>query len=360
MKIKSKPLYKEWGFIILAWILLIYFYYIIAVWGTIKFWQPNILTEYSSSWKVHLEIIIQGLFFGFLFALINYFFDRTALRKRSLVFIISIKSLLYILSLILVGTLINLIYVKLRIIPSEEAMAQLFAMLEVNYVISVVFFMSSAIVLINFMLQVSRKFGPGNLIKIFTGKYSIPQIEERIFLFLDLRSSTTIAEKLGHHKYSKLLQDCFHDLTDIVLRYNAEIYQYVGDEVVLSWILPDGIRNYNCLKAFFAYELKLNSKHKMYMNRYGLFPEFRGGMDAGQITTAEVGDIKREIAFHGDVLNTASRLQGQCKKYNKKLLISNNLASRFPTSNGFEKIPLGEIILRGKEKKVEVIAVELI
>ena len=47
-------------------------------------------------------------------------------------------------------------------------------------------------------------------------------------MFLDLVGSTKIAERLGHKTYSRFIRHCFHDLTDIVLRYKAEIYQYVG------------------------------------------------------------------------------------------------------------------------------------
>ncbi|WP_219011061.1 hypothetical protein [Aquimarina litoralis] len=47
-------------------------------------------------------------------------------------------------------------------------------------------------------------------------------------MFLDLNSSTSIAEKIGHMKYSQLIQDCFDQL-DMTEDFGAEIYQYVGD-----------------------------------------------------------------------------------------------------------------------------------
>ena len=62
---------------------------------------------------------------------------------------------------------------------------------------------------------------------------------------------TTIAEKLGHIQFSRLIQDCFYDLTDIVLMHNVEIYQYVGDEIVFTWKTEEGISNNNCISLFF-------------------------------------------------------------------------------------------------------------
>ena len=52
-------------------------------------------------------------------------------------------------------------------------------------------------------------------------------------MFLDMRSSTTIAEKLGHERFYALLNELFHEISQPVLQTKAEIYQYVGDEVVL-------------------------------------------------------------------------------------------------------------------------------
>ena len=117
-----------------------------------------------------------------------------------------------------------------------------------------------------FILQINEKFGQGVLINFLLGKYHKPKEERRIFMFMDLKSSTTYAEKLGHIKYSQLIQDCFYDLTDIVLSYEAKIYQYVGDEVVLSWDVDKGINHENCLKTFFAFDNLLQSKSKYYKN----------------------------------------------------------------------------------------------
>ena len=176
----------------------------------------------------------------------------------------------------------------------------------------------------------------------------------RIFLFLDLKGSTTIAEKLGHNTYSQLLRNCYHDLTEIVIKYKADIYQYIGDEVVLSWKTKDAFQTLNCIKLYFAYDNKLKEHKEFYMKHYHTLPEFKGGMDMGVVTVAEIGDIKREIAYHGDVLNTASRIQEQCKVLDKNLLISENLEKELIDLNGFEKEFIGEVTLRGKEKNVKL------
>src|SRR5690348_4272314 len=85
------------------------------------------------------------------------------------------------------------------------------------------------------LLEVTDKFGPGMFWSMLSGEYHKPKIENRIFIFLDINESTSIAEDLGHEKYFRMLRDFFSDLTLPVLANDGEIYQYVGDEVLVSW-----------------------------------------------------------------------------------------------------------------------------
>lgn len=208
-----------------------------------------------------------------------------------------------------------------------------------------------------FMLQVNDKFGQGVLWKFLTGRYYRPREEERIFMFLDLKSSTTIAERLGHIKYSRFIQDCFIDLA-VVEKNEAEVYQYVGDEAVLSWSITNGLVNNNCIMAYFNFARHLQSKQAYYNANYGIVPEFKAGVNGGKVTVAEVGIIKKEIAFHGDTLNTASRIQDQCSEWNRSLLISEYLEEKLNWTQNLTRQPMGNIKLRGKEKNIRIYSVE--
>jgi len=84
------------------------------------------------------------------------------------------------------------------------------------------------------------------------GKYRTPREEERIFMFMDLKSSTSTAERLGHLKYSAFIRDCFSDIDQVLYPHCAQIYQYVGDEVVIMWPEQEGLRNQFCVRFYFA------------------------------------------------------------------------------------------------------------
>jgi adenylate cyclase len=53
--------------------------------------------------------------------------------------------------------------------------------------------------------------------------------------------SRIIAEQLGDEKYHTLLKDFFADITIPIVENGGNIYQYVGDEVVIAWDIEEGI-----------------------------------------------------------------------------------------------------------------------
>ena len=224
-------------------------------------------------------------------------------------------------------------------------------------VLIVVFYTLVIYGLLLFFLQIIRLLGKGVLWKFIIGKYHKPREEERIFMFLDMKSSTTIAEQLGHVRFYNLLNELFHEISQPVLQTKAEIYQYVGDEVVLTWELEQGLMNSNCLKTFFLFQENLTRNREQYFNNFGVRPEFKAGLHFGKVVSAQIGDLKREIVYNGDVVNTASRIQNECNTYQRDCLISGELMNRLDPSHGFQWERMDAVLLRGKETEVELFSV---
>jgi len=193
---------------------------------------------------------------------------------------------------------------------------------------------------------------------LLLGKYRNPQEEDRIFMFMDLKSSTSIAEKLGHLKYSSFIRDSFMDINQLLLPFNAAVYQYVGDEIVVTWGVNDGLRNFSCIRFFFACEKQFLARDQYYTKHYGFLPHFKAGLHMGKVIAVEIGEIKRDIAYHGDTLNTAARIQSVCNEYNKSFLISEYLLEKIGLNHSFKTEPLGMIQLRGKTTKVGIASVD--
>lgn len=239
-------------------------------------------------------------------------------------------------------------------IPSREVGPLYVAYITSPYVVMISVYWGVAVLLGLFFVQVADKFGQGVLISFLLGRYHRPKEEERIFMFADLKSSTTYAETLGHVRYSQLIQDCFFDLTDVVVERHAIVYQYVGDEVVLTWDAKTGVDQANCLRSFFDFDRAIQARREHYLARYGMLPEFKAGLNVGTVTVAEVGEIKKELAYHGDVLNTASRIQGVCNELGSRVLLSESLQRMLGDTPGFAFDLLGSLALKGKKDPVNV------
>ena len=277
---------------------------------------------------------------GFALGLILFWIDQFRFRifghKRSFGVGIIIKALSYLVSIVLIVALVAFIFLLFLGAGFEEAFSRIGSFMRSTYFLTIIIYGAAVSFLFSFIKQVDFKFGPGNLINLISGKYHSPKIEDRIFLFIDLKNATGSAEKLGHIKYSKLIQDCFYDITPLMNKYKAEIYQYVGDEIVVTWKSFAGIKNLNCIRLYFSFMQRIKQRSPYYLKKYGLVPEFKAGMNCGHITVAEVGIIKREIAYHGDTINTASRIQDQCNKYGKSMLVSGQLQKRLGVLNDFK------------------------
>ncbi|CAG5067397.1 Adenylate cyclase 1 [Dyadobacter sp. CECT 9623] len=176
-------------------------------------------------------------------------------------------------------------------------------------------------------------------------------------MFLDMKSSTTIAENLGHVRYFEMLKEYFFDLSVAVIDYAGTIYQYAGDEMIVSWKRKDGLKNNNCIECFFAMKSALEQQAEKYNRKFGILPAFKAGLHFGMVTAGEIGSLKKEIIFTGDVLNTSARIQGLCNHFDADLLVSEDLAKILHLPAIYEMRSVGENLLKGRSKPMEIFSI---
>jgi len=196
---------------------------------------------------------------------------------------------------------------------------------------------------------INDKYGPGNLRNFFLGKYFRPKREERIFMFLDLRSSTYIAQILGEQQYFNFIKDVIRDATPVILKYKGRIYQYVGDEITVSWRMSTGLARMNCVRCPMQVRRLFNHRSSYYMGRYGVVPDFKAGLHCGPVMVGEIGVVKRDIAYSGEVVGTAARIQNRCNFLEVNLLLSEDLKVQLPwEGSGLVPEHKGDLLIRGK------------
>ncbi len=299
-----------------------------------------------------------GLLTGLqVYAYISLFSDfiKKRLRRKNMFLMLLVNTLAHILSIA------GAIFMALLILNGFRATAvlRILSHPQVHEIILVGMAFGFAL---SFLFHVVEMFdtllGKNFLFKILAGRYNHPFEQKRLFMFLDLADSTALAEKLGHKKYLSLLNDFYHDLAEPVIATRGEIYKYVGDEAIISWKMKHGAPYAAPLRCFFMTREIVARKSATYLKRYGELPRFRAAVHGGMVVTGEMGFIRKEIAFVGDVLNTTARMVDACRELNRSLIVSLEALEQMNPGPEIVVRPLPEIVLRGKQRPLAVSAVE--
>lgn len=207
------------------------------------------------------------------------------------------------------------------------------------------------------MIEVNEKYSPGVFFDILAGRYITPKNEKRTVMFIDLVDSTAIAEQLGHKRYFRFIRDFIYFISVALLENDGQIYQYVGDEVVVSWIVKKPNANRKCLQALLDCKRILQRNKNYFKKQYGVIPEFRAGIHTGEVTIGEIGVIKKDLAMSGDTMNTAARLRSATSELDEKVIISKDFAAQTNLKN-WNAVNLGLVDLKGKESAMELFALK--
>jgi adenylate cyclase len=299
---------------------------------------------------VHTAIqgVICGLLIGLSVFYLEYFvLDR--IRRFSVWLIILSRTVIYSLAIVISYILSDLIVFPAATIAYDirDFLAQIFAAAMVS-ILTVMLF-----------INVNRLLGQKAFIRLLVGLYHRPVVEQRIFMFIDMSSSTALAEEMGDIAFHSFLNDFFFDATRPIVECKGEIYKYVGDEIIVTWTMKNGFRNGNCIECFFQIREVVASQEGYYREKYGALPRFTAGVHCGPVVIGEMGDYKREVAFLGDVVNTTSRIQAECKVRSCALIVSDDLRNELAVAGapGYGLVSLGAIALRGKKREMELFSV---
>ncbi len=310
------------------------------------------ITGFESLYFIVRMGVVTGLFYGIIEIFSDFqFLLRKPLGVRLLYKVVAYFILINILIQVALDILSSVVSVPLDMTRAELMLS--------GAVWSFIIYFIVCSSLFSFFRMVNEKFGPGVLWNMILGKYRSPRVEKKIFMFLDLKSSTAIAEQLGYRKYSLLIQESFYDLNEIVPDFEGEIYQYVGDEAVICWDYEKGIKDHICIDFYFAFRDKIYSRKDYYQEHFGLVPEFKAGLHGGELMVTEVGVVKKEIAYHGDVINTTARIQEKCNEFGELLLVSDVLQTSATSDSRYTFDSQGDISLKGKAVPVQLHSVAI-
>ena len=302
-----------------------------------------------------------GVLVGLVVSLLELQVFTGSIRKLRFSYIILIRTTLY---LILITMIILLELMVARMVKynlgfkevwvSREFQNYLFHM---DFPVVIIYTLAIAFT-VNFTRQMNRKMGQGVLWSFITGKYYKPTQTERIFMFMRLKNSSQLVMKLGRLEFHKFLNDFAFDITESILIHRGQIYQYIEDEIVVVWNMDYGLKDANCIRTFFAIKKSLFELREQYFLKFGLTPKFEAAFHCGPVIQGEIGAVKSEIAFLGDVMNTSSRILGRCSELSKDLLLSAHLMYRLDLPAIYKPEVCGKILLKGKEQPMELFSIK--
>ncbi len=208
------------------------------------------------------------------------------------------------------------------------------------------------------VLQAAGLVGRRTFRDLVMGRYRQPRAERRFFLFVDVIGSTPIAERLGPLEAHRFLAAVFSAAAEPVAASRGEIYQYVGDEIVVTWTEEEGRIGGRPLRCFFLMEESLSKLKEQFQKRFFTEARLRAALHLGEVIAGEVGEQRRAIVFHGDVMNTAARLEQATRDVGVRFIASADALSALGPQPDMALKDLGALTLRGRREPIRAWSIE--
>ena len=181
--------------------------------------------------------------------------------------------------------------------------------------------------------------------------------KEITVLFSDIRGFTTMSEGLTPKQLTTVLNRYLTPMTEIVQNHNGTIDKYMGDAVMAFWNAPLNIKNHAFKACAAALEMlarlnKLNEELK----KDGLpVIDIGIGLNTDTVTVGNMGSDQRfDYTIMGDGVNLGSRLEGQCKTYGVKLIISESTFNQLLKVQDVSAMYLDTVAVKGKTDAVKI------
>jgi adenylate cyclase len=208
------------------------------------------------------------------------------------------------------------------------------------------------------VLQAAGLLGRRTFRNLVLGRYRRPRAERRFFLFVDVVGSTAIAERLGPLEAHKFLAAVFSAAAEPVAASRGEIYQYVGDEIVVTWTEEEGRLEARPIRCFHLLEEALSGRKELFREQFAAEPGLRAALHLGEVIAGEVGEQRRAIVYHGDVMNTAARLEQATRDLGVRFIASAQAVAALGALPDLQLKDLGALSLRGRREPIRAWGIE--
>ncbi len=172
-----------------------------------------------------------------------------------------------------------------------------------------------------------------------------------VCLFTDAQQYTSLSETMDPQELGRFMNRYYETMFKPVKNHNGVVSGVIGDSMLALWVAA---RSDNTLKnnACFA-ALDINRQLQVFdQSSDEVKLKTRIGLHYGQILLGHIGALDHyEYTPMGDIVNTASRIEGLNKYLGTSLLVSEEVVHQL---NGFLTRELGKFRLKGKVQPIVI------
>jgi adenylate cyclase len=179
-------------------------------------------------------------------------------------------------------------------------------------------------------------------------------------LFSDIRGFTTVTERGNPEELVSQLNEYFSRMVEIVFRNKGTVDKFVGDMVMALFSAPldDPEHANHAVEAAVEMVKELGELNRAWVAKGMTALDIGIGVNSGDMIAGNIGSSSiMSYTVIGDNVNLGARLESLNKDYKTRIIISE--ATRARLTGQFDIRPLGDVIVKGKSKAVQIFEVKV-
>ncbi len=183
-------------------------------------------------------------------------------------------------------------------------------------------------------------------------------------LFSDIIGFTTLSEKLPPEEVVTLLNEYYHEMAEVIFRWDGTLDKFVGDEIMAVWSAPLEQVDHaeRAVRCAIDMSQRLEELQKSWVARGRDAIDCGIGINTGEVLVGNIGleGKKMDYTVIGNHVNIAARVEKLTRQYHNRILITDTTMAELKLET-FDRITFdqqGEVLVKGKDQPVSVIAVK--
>lgn len=238
------------------------------------------------------------------------------------------------------------------IFPLFSIVFSLIGVLSVNYMFET---RQKEMVKNSFSKKVSKQVMDDLLANPDATNFTSKEVEVSIY-FSDIRNFTTISEELKSPKrITDFLNYYMNAMVESIEKHQGTIDKFIGDAIMAYWNAPVDVKNHAdaAVKTALEQIAKRDFLNITIKRDFGFDMDYGIGINTGEVVVGEIGSQGRsDYTIIGDAVNLASRLEGLCKPYKVRLIISEFTKAKLTEAYVIQL--LDRVRVKGKDEPVNI------